>query len=129
MTAKTKSILLAYIRDCAIVAACYREFRTWTRELFDDLLERNISGHDKVTIEEVRQLTLEELEELGFLGWSKDSSLLLIPIYLIRAFKPDEEVIGIDGKTRKISEAELGVMYGLVAYGFNHPELNTNKEE
>lgn len=129
MTQEIKSILSSYLLTYARTGACFYNFKTWTRELFSDLLVESLSKLDKVTIEQVRQVPLKDLEELGFQAWSDKSDLLLIPIYLVKAFKEDEIVIDLNDETAKISNVDLNVMYGLIAYGFKHPELKTNKEE
>lgn len=124
-----KSLLLQYPLAYARTGACFHSFKTWTRELLDDLLDESLSTLDKVTIEQVRQVPLKDLEELGFRAWNEESDLLLIPIYLVKAFEGDEIVIDIDNKTAKIADVDLDVRYGLIAYGFKHPELKTIKEE
>ena len=129
MSQDIKSLLLQYPLTYARTGACFHSFKTWTRELLDDLLDEGLSILDKVTIEQVRQVPLKDLEELGFRAWSDESDLLLIPIYLVKAFEGDEIVIDIDNKTAKVSDVDLDVRYGLIAYGFKHPELKTNKEE
>ena len=72
---------------------------------------------------------MKDLEELGFRAWEEGSDLLLIPIYCVMAFEENEIVVDIDTRTTRISEIDLDVRYGLVAYGFKHPELKINKEE
>ena len=129
MSQDTKSLLLQYPLTYARTGACFHSFKTWTRELLDDLLDEGLSTLDKVTIEQVRQVPLKDLEELGFRAWSNEIELLLIPIYLVKAFKEDEVVIDINNKTAKIADVDLDVRYGLIAYGFKHPELKTSKEE
>lgn len=129
MSQEIKSLLLSYSLTYARHGACFHSFKTWTRELLDDLLDEGLSILDKVTIEQVRQVPLKDLEELGFRAWSDESDLLLIPIYCVMAFEEDEIVVDIDTRTTKISEIDLDVRYGLIAYGFKHPELKTSKEE
>lgn len=129
MSQEIKSLFSSYLLTYARTGACFYNFKTWTHDLFDDLVDRGLLELDKLTIEQVRQIPLKDLEELGFQAWKPESDLLLIPIYFVKAFKEDETVIGIDDKTTKISDVDLNVMYGLIAYGFKHPELKTNEEE
>lgn len=129
MSQEIKSLLLSYSLTYARHGACFHNFKTWTRELFDEQLDESLSKLDKVTIEQVRQVPLKDLEELGFRAWEDGSNLLLIPIYCVMAFEENEIVVDIDTRTTRISEIDLDVRYGLVAYGFKHPELKINKEE
>ena len=127
--AKTKMTLMSYMYEYAKVAGCHYEFKTWTRGTFEDLLNRRILALNKLTLEELRQVPLDDLIDLGFGIWSKESGLLLIPIYFVRAINQDEIVTAIDETTCKLSEVDYDVRYGFIGYGFKHPGIIKEKEE
>lgn len=127
--AKTKKTLMSYMYEYAKVAGCYYEFKTWTRETFEDLLNRRILAQNKLTLEELRQVPLDDLTDLGFGIWSNESGLLLIPIYFVRAINQGEIVNSINGATCKLSEVDYDVRYGLIGYGFKHPGIIKKEEK
>lgn len=128
MSQEIKTLLLNYVLAYSRIAAYFNTFTTWTVEYFNDMVEEKLAKFDKVTVDTLRQVPLKDLEELGFRAWSDNSVLLLIPIYLVRAFKEDEIVTSIRGTKDKISDVSLTTRFGLIAHGFHHPELKPNKE-
>lgn len=78
---------------------------------------------DKFTKEVVgklswQDLTIAELDALGFGRWSEETELRLIPVYLYWAIPQDIEVTCFDGSTKKLSEADTDNRFGCLAYGF-----------
>lgn len=128
MSSDARTILMAYMCHYARTGACFNKFKTWTRELFEDLIARGTKDLAKVTLNDLIKVPLKDLEELGFRAWNENSSLLLIPIYFVDALDQNEVVTDIDGNTSRIHQIDLDVRYGLVAYGFHHPELQTKED-
>lgn len=63
------------------------------------------------------EFTKEEAESLGFQRWSKDSNLMLIPMWLLPALNQDIQVECISGDIKKVSEIDNDNRRGLLAYG------------
>lgn len=127
MSSDVKSLLMEHVLVYARTGACFNKFKTWTRDLFEDLITRSTKNLAKVTLNDLTKVPLKDLEELGFRAWDENSSLLLVPIYFVDALDQNEVVTDIDGKTSRIHQIDLDVRYGLVAYGFHHPELQTKE--
>jgi hypothetical protein len=65
------------------------------------------------------ELTAEQMKELGFCGWSEESSLMLIPLWLLPFLADEFEGGCIDGETRTFKRDELDNdhRFGCLAYG------------
>lgn len=65
------------------------------------------------------ELSLKEMDELGFRRWSDDSDLMLIPFWLASFLKHGIQVESIDGECYYFDEttADNDHRYGCLAYG------------
>jgi len=76
------------------------------------------------SIEELATVPIEDLVNLGFFRWTKTSQLLLLPLWVWHYVKDGETLYSIMGETViKNDMLSLDDRNGLVAYGFQHPQL------
>jgi len=64
-----------------------------------------------------KDFSKEEAESLGFQRWSKDSNLMLIPMWLLPALNQDVEVESISGDIKKVKDIDNDNRRGLLAFG------------
>ena len=66
----------------------------------------------------IAELNAEQMDDLGFGGWSEENPMRLIPLWLYQ-FLPDEiETECIDGKKTRLKKSEMDTdnRYGMLAY-------------
>lgn len=71
-------------------------------------------------------MTVKELEEYGFIKWSKGSNpIMLIPLYLMSAFKEGTELTCIDGTKAIVGKDYIDndTRVGCIAYGIYAKEV------
>lgn len=66
---------------------------------------------------DLNDLSYYEAKELGFVQWTKDSPLLLIPLWLLPTLNPETIVECINGKTMQVRYIDNDNRGGLLAYG------------
>lgn len=107
-----------------IGAAEVSHYKNWSDEYARKSIDESCSPEkstflnpvDKITIDDLRTLTREELYEAGFGNW--DNDLVLIPIWMKRFIDEDEMVASITGKSCELWEADTDHRGGMLAYGF-----------
>ena len=66
------------------------------------------------------EMSIEQLENLGFKKWDDESCLMLIPLY-VYPFLKDEFMCGsisdIEARPIKVSDIDTDARYGCLAYG------------
>lgn len=89
--------------------------------------QTDVIGHKKnptYSIEELATVPIEDLVNLGFFRWTKTNQLLLLPLWVWHYVKDGETLYSIMGETViKNDMLSLDDRNGLVAYGFQHPQL------
>lgn len=76
--------------------------------ILDDALDGRLKTLD---------LTLEELDILGFGKWDDNSSLRLIPIWMTKFLEQDIEVKSYNGNRATLAEVDKDNRFGYIAYG------------
>lgn len=114
-----ESIMIKKERLLRSVAECITYQHNWTPEFCRSELNELVDGYKTtpITEEELRTLSKDELHELGFRQFEKDSNLHLIPLWLHLFLDPDMDVKSFTGKESKLSEADKDNRYGLLAFG------------
>jgi hypothetical protein len=108
-----RSVLLLSLSECAIYKSWEDSYTLETiRSVSTKILERygTIDPND---------LTLKEMEDLGFRRWSEETPIMLIPLWIF-PFLPDElECECIDGEkgVRSKDRIDSDHRFGLLAYG------------
>lgn len=104
-------------------AACASAYDSWSDKFSREDIRKAWLGHGytKLTIDEIKQLSREELYSFGFMRWSDE--LLVIPLYLFNLIADGEELYCIDGSTeiKEAGKIDLDVRGGCIAFGFTHP--------
>ena len=101
-------------------AAEVMNYTNWS----DEFAAKQIREVPEVLIEKIgkiniAELTVSQMDDLGFGCWSEDNPMRLIPLWLLK-FLPDEiESECIDGtkSTRKTAEMDKDHRFGCLAYG------------
>lgn len=95
-------------------------YKTWT----DSFARSDFRSHTqnikkKHSFKKADFLSLTKEQRELFLGyWSKDSNLMLLPLWLFEFIDPEEELICIDGNKSKQKDADNDTRGGYTAYGF-----------
>jgi hypothetical protein len=109
---KCKQIRRMLVNRAAEVMA----YKNWK----DDFVIRQIRDFPQEFFDiQPSDLTEAEMRDLGFLKWSSDTSLMLIPLWLFPFIADEMEVEGIDGerKIMKKSKMDMDNRFGCIAYG------------
>lgn len=92
------------------------EYTSWSDE-FARKECLNVRSLGKNYPVDLTDLSYCETKELGFVQWTKDSPLLLIPLWLLPTLNPDAIVECINGKTMQVRDIDNDNRGGLLAYG------------
>lgn len=85
-----------------------------TEKLYKDLIDQL----GIVTLDELKCLTHNRLQQFGFGLWSDHDPIRLIPLRLIPLLDPNMEVVSIDGNRCLLKDADTDIWFGCIAYGF-----------
>lgn len=85
-----------------------------TEEFYKDLIEQL----GIVTLDELKCLTHNRLQQFGFGLWSDHDPIRLIPLRLIPLLDPNMEVVSIDGNRCLLKDADTDIRFGCISYGF-----------
>lgn len=66
---------------------------------------------------DIQELSIAEMEELGFGLWNDASQLRLIPLWMAPYLNQNTDVLSIRGESCKLSEADNDNRFGCIAYG------------
>jgi hypothetical protein len=71
-------------------------------------------------------MTEKQLEELGFLKWDDESSLMLIPVWLFNFIDPKSKLISVNG-SEITGELDTDSRQGALSFGvYPSPALKEN---
>ena len=73
---------------------------------------------ETLTIEEIKAVPRSKLYGFGFGNWD-DTSLLLIPLWLVSFMEQDLEVTSISGKQSTLGKCDKDVRGGCIAFGIH----------
>lgn len=66
---------------------------------------------------DIKGLSPDEMDMLGFGVWSKESGLRLIPLWLFHYISDETKLTSIDGSTSMKPDCDLDVRFGCIAFG------------
>lgn len=66
---------------------------------------------------DIKGLSSDELDTLGFGRWDRESGLRLIPLWLVSYISDDTELTCLDGSKALKKDCDLDVRFGCIAYG------------
>ena len=106
------------IRDVILITASeIMNYQSWNAEFGKKEL-LSISDDKRLLGIDPYDLTEDQMINLGFKRWSKDTELMLIPLWLFKFLADDVNVECIDGtKVDKKSEMDNDNRLGCLAYG------------
>lgn len=90
---------------------------TWSADLAVREMRDIPSNLSRLGTVDITKLTAPQMEDLGFLLWSEDNPIRLIPLWLVK-FLPDMvECESIDGEKSVPANMDNDNRFGCVAYG------------
>jgi hypothetical protein len=127
MKQSTKGFCLSVMTELCATAAMGCAYSQWSAAFHHD--ELDVIWKDKpdvmrkqrevrLTIAELKDLSENDLFDIGFRRWNKE--LVIIPLYLYNYIADGETLICIDGKgaIKGKDFIDLDVRFGCLAYGF-----------
>jgi hypothetical protein len=123
MTNKTFELINSIQNRYLISAAQCGAYEKWTddsvtkeiREVFNNNGRRPIISN--ISVDDLKSLTFEQLEILGFRRWDTDENWM-VPLYLLKYLKQDDEYTCIDGSKEEVKDFDTDNRAGLLAYYF-----------
>lgn len=124
---KTVETIKLIMREICISSAMVHYYVNWKNETKIEEIDNSFNlKHDGKKFQfNPNDLTKEELIEVGFRLWDDETNLMLVPLYLHPYIYPNLVCESINGNERLISDVDLDVRFGCIAYGFypkNHEE-------
>lgn len=122
---KTKRVLDNIKSYMANRMGMLAQYKSWDKETAIYGLDQYITDSKNVIphIEDIKQLSYDDLKSLGFGVWaarSDKTALVLIPIYLLPWLHKEDEIEEIDGEITTIAKADDDVRFGCIAGGFRY---------
>lgn len=119
---KLNSLLLSFASEAAQASAYTKWDDAFSRRTIRDIWADNEAPLRKktgwkFTTEDLRTMSIDQLNTLGFRNWD-DSGLRLIPLWAWNYIADGEELICIDGEKKpKDNTIDLDERYGCIAWG------------
>lgn len=121
---KLNSLLLSFVSEAAQASAYTKWDDAFSRRTIRDIWADNAGPLRKkvgwkFTAEDLRTMSIDQLNTLGFRNWD-DSGLRLIPLWVWNYIADGEELTSIskEKKLKIADESDLDTRGGCVAYGF-----------
>lgn len=123
MTQSISEKLFAIKNSILISAAEVHQYKSWkdgfARNNIEEAFTKSADRIGKITVDELRQLSKDELYQHGFGNW--DGTLVLLPIWFYDFIADGEELISIMGNVTIVGKDHFDTDHrgGFLAYGFN----------